>query len=141
MHALGVLAGLALQALHGVFTHPRQTGGLSNAAAFRQMMQDGLGTFLGHPAVFQRRVAPFRKVCATRAALQQTNGLILTVGLMHAEVARAALAKVGARLVQTTKAFQRLHVLTPPAQAVYPTAYCGWLQSSNANRTPGTICG
>jgi hypothetical protein len=100
MHALGVRARLALQALHRVLAHPRQTGGLSNAAAFRQVMQDGLGTCLGHPAVCQGRVAPFRKACATRAALQQTNGLILTVGFMHAEVARAAFAKVWARLVQ-----------------------------------------
>jgi hypothetical protein len=101
----GVVAGQGSQADDGVLVDADQAGGLADAAALGQVVQDGEGLVLGETAVEQGGAGPLGEAVLATAAGEDAAWLG-AVAESDAQVVRLALAVGGTLGVGAAKAGQ-----------------------------------
>jgi hypothetical protein len=114
---LGLLTGYHRQAYHGVFVDPHQSAGLTNAAAFLQMLEDREGFIVGELAAVQGRAFAFGKAFLAGAAGEYSAFLLGAIAEANAEVVQATAAVVGALRVLAAKGFEVVHRGSSRSQA------------------------
>jgi hypothetical protein len=87
---VGVIAGDAGQPHDGIAMDADETPGLPDAVALGEVMEDGTGLLVGHPAVEERGALPLGEAGLAGLAIQQADVVVLAVAVADREVAGVA---------------------------------------------------
>jgi hypothetical protein len=87
---VGVIAGGAGQPDDGVAMDADEAPGLSDAVALGEVMEDGMGLLVGHPAVKQRGALSFGEAGLAGPTVEQPDVVVLAVAVADGQVAGAA---------------------------------------------------
>jgi len=109
MELLGMSAGGPRVAGYRIPVHLDQPTGLSNAAAFGNVLQQR-NQFRGRQLhAKQGRAFPLRKTFLTRAAIQQAKPLVLSKPAVDGQILRPAFAIIRTLAILTTKSRRCFH--------------------------------
>ena len=109
MSVVGVITGGAGQPDDGVAMGADQAAGLADAVALGEVVEDGRGLLLGHPAVEERRALPFGEAGLAGLAVEQSDVVILAVAVADGEVAGVAPPVQGASGILAAEAREVVH--------------------------------
>ena len=115
MEVLGLLASEQTVANDRVFIDADQAGGLTDAAAFGQVMQDGKDLMFGQASIEQRGAFAFGEAVLAGAAVEQTS-LLWSIVSAYSQVAVAAFAEVRAVRVEATENAKVVHGGSVPSK-------------------------
>jgi hypothetical protein len=109
VEVLGVAASLQGQANHRVLVDTGQSAGLTDADAFLEVGQNGVGLIVGEAAIEQGGSGTLTEAVLAGAAGQVATLLETTVAEGYAKVAQAALAVVGTVGILAAKNLEFVH--------------------------------
>jgi hypothetical protein len=135
MSIAGMRTGGAGQSDDGVAVNADPTLGLSDAAAFAEVMEHGTGLLLREMAVEQRRALAFGGAVVAGVAVEQADGVLLAVAAADGAVAGVALAVAGAIRVLAAEAREVIHRVEAPGQRGRQ-GYRSWGRDTSGMSTP-----
>src|SRR5262249_21954753 len=114
MSVAGMLAGLFRQADDRIGVDIDEAPGLSDAAAFGEVLEHGAGLLLGEVGLEQGRALALGEAVLAGPAVEEPDGLVLAVAATNGEVPGVALAVEGAIRSLATEAREIVHGVETP---------------------------
>jgi hypothetical protein len=116
MSVAGMIAGQAGQADDRIGMDIDEASGLSDAAAFGEVLEHGAGLLLGQVGLEQGRALALGEAVLTGLAVEQADGFVLAVAPTDGEVSGAASAVKRAIGFLASEAREIVHGVEAPAR-------------------------
>ena len=114
------------QTIDRVLVHVDEAGGLADAAALGDVVEDGEGFVVRQMGMLKRRAFPLGEIAAANAAIQETDSFPMAAPAVLAQISRAAFPVFGALFILTAELFDGPHgfsLLSEPVQPQPDTLY------------------
>ena len=109
MSVAGVFSGPLRQADDGIAVDIDQASGLSDAAAFGEVLEHGAGLLLGQVGVKQRGALALGEAVLADVAVEQPDVVLFAVAVADREVCGVAVAVEGAVRILAAEASEVVH--------------------------------
>jgi hypothetical protein len=127
-----MLTGYQDVAIGGIFGNAYEPSGLTNAAAFPDVIQDGQYRFLGQLGIIEGCALAFGDSRLAGRAVDLADGLFPTDPSADGEISLASLAVQGALGILTAQLIQRFH--GPTSLSVSPSGPPAWVPIKEIGR-------
>ena len=116
MSVAGVLSGQFRQADDRIGVDVDQASGLPDAAALGEVLEDGAGLLLGQMGVEQGRALALGEAVFAGVAVEQADGIVLTVAGADREISGVASSEEGAIGILAAEAREIVHGTAAPCR-------------------------